>query len=104
MPLVGKIGPTTNVGSSRASSYGPVAAPVQRALVQIAPGPPAIGVTARPADGRTTAPFLAHLIATDQGAPQTRVRRRIDPNWATTAYGAMMQIPNWAGRRIRESR
>jgi hypothetical protein len=37
---------------------------------------------------RPAAPFLAHLIATQMQAPQTRVRRRAEPEDATTAYAA----------------
>jgi hypothetical protein len=35
-----------------------------------------------------SAPFLAHLIATAQRAPQTRVRRRAEPDLAATVYAA----------------
>jgi hypothetical protein len=35
------------------------------------------------------APFLAHLIATQQQAPQTRARRRAAPGEAIAIYGAM---------------
>jgi hypothetical protein len=42
---------------------------------------------------RPTAPFLMHLIATAQGAPQTRVRRRADPDQAIATYAAAMQKP-----------
>lgn len=37
------------------------------------------------------APFLTHLIATAQGAPQTRGRRRADPGRAISAYAAAEQ-------------
>ena len=106
MVPVDKVGSATGVGSGGAGGRDQAsevaAAPVQRALVRIAPEPPAVSL--RPADGRATAPFLAHLIATVQGAPQTRVRRRSDPNWATTTYATMMQKPASAGRTFRESR
>ena len=42
---------------------------------------------------RPAAPFLMHLIATAQGAPQTRVRRRTDPDQAIAIYAAAMQKP-----------
>ena len=35
------------------------------------------------------APFLAQLIATQQQAPQTRVRRRAEPQEAISVYAAM---------------
>jgi hypothetical protein len=108
MVPVGHVGPATVVGAGGAPRQVPAAeagpASMQRALVRIAPVSPAIGVSVRPADGRVTAPFLAHLIATVQDAPQTRERRRADPNWATTAYAAMMQVPASAGQAIRQSR
>jgi hypothetical protein len=34
------------------------------------------------------APFLAHLIATDRGEPQTRERRRAGPDVAARAYAS----------------
>jgi len=37
---------------------------------------------------RASAVFLAHLIATAQQAPQTRARRRAEPEAATSAYAA----------------
>jgi hypothetical protein len=37
--------------------------------------------------------FLAHLIATDQKVPQTRERRRAEPEVATTAYAAATAAP-----------
>jgi hypothetical protein len=40
---------------------------------------------------QAAAPFLAHLIATEQGAPQTRKRRRAARNQAVAAYRAVMQ-------------
>ena len=55
---------------------------------------------------RPAAPFLMHLIATAQFAPQTCARRRADPDQAVAIYAAMMRkpasIPN--GRRFARSR
>jgi hypothetical protein len=42
---------------------------------------------------RPAAPFLMHLIATAQGAPQTRARRRADPDQAVATYAAAMRKP-----------
>jgi hypothetical protein len=39
-------------------------------------------------DYRPATNFLAHLIATAQGAPQTRVRRRAEPKQACADYAA----------------
>jgi hypothetical protein len=108
MVPVGRVGPATVVGSGRTSRQSPAAlagAPsAQRALVRIAPADPASGISPRTAEARPAAAFLAHLIATVQGAPQTRERRRADPDWAITAYAALIQVPESAGRAVRESR
>ena len=61
------------------------------ALVPIAPAPDA----ARPA-GRARAVYLAHLIATGRQEPQTRARRRVEPDEAARAYRAGLAQP--AGR------
>lgn len=55
-----------------------------RALVVVQP-PPRVAPTYL-AGGRASASFLAHLIAIDQQAPQTRPRRRIEPAQASLAY------------------
>jgi hypothetical protein len=43
---------------------------------------------------RSSADFLAHLIAIDQQAPQTRTRRRAEPAQATLAYRATLGLTN----------
>lgn len=76
-----------------------------RALVPVAPMSAEGGHTLPAlANVRPNAPFLTQLIATADGHPQTRARRRVDPNWATTAYAAMMQTPTASGRAVHESR
>ncbi|MGE3144689.1 MAG: hypothetical protein AB7K35_03780 [Pseudorhodoplanes sp.] len=55
-----------------------------RALVPLAPAGIASPRTAAPT--RPVAAFLAHLIATAQGAPQTRERRRAEPADAIARY------------------
>jgi hypothetical protein len=55
-------------------------------------------------DVRATAPFLVHLIATVQGAPQTRTRRRADPDQAVAAYTAMMQAAAPAAHAFSQTR
>jgi hypothetical protein len=42
---------------------------------------------------RTSASYLAHLIATDRGEPQTRERRRATAHEAIAAYGAAKKFP-----------
>jgi hypothetical protein len=76
-----------------------------RALVRVVMSPAEDGHKASgPTNLRTNAPFLTQLIATADGHPQTRERRRADPNWATTAYAVMMQAPAISGREVHESR
>jgi hypothetical protein len=61
-------------------------AAVGTALVPVAPAPaPAADAVAR-STRRALADFLAHLIATDRQAPQTRTRRRVEPDEAARAY------------------
>ena len=60
-----------------------------RALVPLAPAPLAArhcGPHSRP-----DAAFLAHLIATAQGAPQTRERRRAEPVDAIAHYARQVR-------------
>jgi hypothetical protein len=59
------------------------------ALVPIGP---AFDAVARPAD-RARAVFLAHLIATGRQEPQTRARRRVEPDEAARAYRAGLAQP-----------
>ncbi len=62
------------------------------------PGTAMVIVTAPPtgeepllARRQTSAAYLAHLIATRNGAPQTRERRRAEPEEATAAYAAALE-------------
>ena len=41
---------------------------------------------------RTSAPFLAQLIATERQLPQTRERRRVTPTFAVAVYGAVARL------------
>jgi hypothetical protein len=56
----------------------------QRALVPVPAAAPSESQT--PYAGRPAAPFLAQLIATERGEPQTRERRRAKPDAAAQAY------------------
>jgi hypothetical protein len=71
-------------GRKRADDGTPAVAQ-GRSLVPFAPlsRPDVCGHAARP-----SAPFLAHLIATAQQAPQTRQRGRAEPASACTHYAA----------------
>jgi hypothetical protein len=53
-----------------------------------------------PVAGRPHADFIAHLIATSVLAPQTRVRRRADPDQAAAAYGALDRLPPSTGKTL----
>ena len=74
-------------------------AETSRAVIALPPierSQPAMRWTGRPA-----AEFLAHLIATDQQAPQTRVRRRAPPAEAARVYAAASAAPpHAAGARL----
>lgn len=52
---------------------------------------------------RANADFVAHLIATKAQAPQTRARRRAEPEKAVAAYGAVGQWPTSTGRMLSRS-
>lgn len=60
-----------------------------------------------PADGHGTsrprADFIAQLIATAVAAPQTRSRRRAEPDAAIAAYAALDQRPAPSGRAVSRS-
>jgi len=74
---------------------------VSNALVPVAHTEPA---TAAPrATVRANADYIAHLIATSAQAPQTRVRRRAEPEVAVAAYGALGHWPIAAGRKLSRS-
>jgi hypothetical protein len=52
---------------------------------------------------RANADFVAHLIATSAQAPQTRARRRANPEDAIAAYDALGHWPTPAGRKLSRS-
>jgi hypothetical protein len=68
-----------------------------RALVAVGSGR---GTAVDPAGSRPSAVFLAQLIATAQQAPQTRRRRRAEPNEATSIYAAVSAPAARIGRAI----
>jgi hypothetical protein len=81
------VGPTTRRAAPEQSQ--PQDAEIEsRALIAV--GPAAFVERAIVHTRRPSAPFLAHLIATRMQAPQTRARRRAEPEEATAAYGTMM--------------
>jgi hypothetical protein len=52
---------------------------------------------------RGNADFIAHLIATAARAPQTRARRRAEPEQALAAYRALGQWPSKTGVALSRS-
>ena len=73
-------------GQSATLSRSADEAPEQRALVAVPPVEP--GENPCPYSRRPAAPFLAHLIATARGEPQTRAHSRAEPAAAAQAYAA----------------
>jgi hypothetical protein len=61
------------------------------------------GAAVDPAGSRPAAVFLAQLIATAQRAPQTRRRRRAEPNVAVTIYATVSAPAALMGRAISRS-
>jgi len=55
------------------------------------------------ADRRANAGFIAHLIATAAHMPQTRERRRAEPEVALAAYRALGHWPTESGRALSKS-
>src|ERR1700720_1475426 len=74
--------------------------PPGRALVPVGSGR---GAGIDPAGSRPSAVFLAQLIATAQRAPQTRRRRRAEPNEASSIYAAVSAPAARAGIAICQS-
>ncbi len=100
------MGPVTGIRGtgarhSEAEPRGPESCPDNarsaRALIALQPiAPDHSDMRARP-----QAVFLAHLIATDRKLPQTRERRRAQPEDAVAAYAATGAArPARAGRRL----
>ncbi len=59
--------------------------------------------TAPRRDSRASADFVAHLIATRGQLPQTRARRRAEPEDAIAAYAALGHWPTPSGRKLSRS-
>ena len=74
--------------------------PPGRALVPVGSGR---GAGVDPAGSRPSAVFLAQLIATAQRAPQTRRRRRAEPNQVSSIYAAVSAPAARIGLAICES-
>jgi hypothetical protein len=74
--------------------HEPDAPEANRALIAV--HAPRAGERLFTASRRPAAPFLAQLIATHMQAPQTRVRRRAEPEEAMAAYRASQATPRLA--------
>jgi hypothetical protein len=86
------------------SQLGTGDAPLRNALVplvSVAPTANASGILG--VDGRANARFVTHLLATAAQLPQTRARRRAEPDVATAAYRALGQWPTVPGRALSRS-
>lgn len=80
---------------------GPASVPAQgRALVR---SPSAQDAAPNRVNFRPAANFLAHLIATADGAPQTRARRRAEPGLADALYAATGVLAEPAGQLLRHT-
>ncbi|MGN6570904.1 MAG: hypothetical protein ACTHLO_05770 [Pseudolabrys sp.] len=86
-----------SVGGSREGTFGgrrppldpqPSSAPASRALTLVA----APASHEAPILTRGDAAFLAHLIATKEQAPQTRLKRRAEPAEVLAAYRAVAAL------------
>jgi hypothetical protein len=75
-------------------------ASMSTALVPVAPANRSEPFTGAPRS--PSAPFLAHLIATARQAPQTRFRRRAEPEQAAAAYAAAPRARPAAGKLFRQ--
>lgn len=80
--------------TSEASGDRPTSTrPQSRALVPVEPSASSETPVERLARHRVHAPFLAQLLATRDGVPDTRRLRRADPLRAARAYGTAMNEP-----------
>jgi hypothetical protein len=79
----------------------PVVADAAAPETPVAPGRALIAVEAPARDERAAftarrplANFVAQLIATRDGAAQTRLKRKVDPEEAAAVYGGVMKGPS----------
>lgn len=76
--------------------------PAQRALVPVSDSQPRPDIQASLRQSRPSAPFLAHLLATEAGDPQTRTRRQLSANETAARYAEAIARP--AATKIRSTR
>jgi hypothetical protein len=75
-----------------------------QALVVLSPSRTGGSVRGPRGESPAAAGFLAQLLATALGVPQTRARRRAEPERAIDAYAARMRTPPTLGRALCASR
>jgi hypothetical protein len=83
-----------------ASLHSPSASSAGRSLVALTPS---CDPQEQPPCSRLSAAFIAHLVATAQQAPQTRLRRRADPETANAVYAAAAIRNATVGQSLRWS-
>jgi hypothetical protein len=95
MTAVGPISPFASQLGAKPEPVEPAheAAQSSTALVPVAPVERSEDLGQLPSR-RSSASFLAQLIANDQRLPQTRERRRAEPHEAVAAYGAVVRLTN----------
>jgi hypothetical protein len=74
---------------------------MSQAVITLAPINPERPVSH--ASNRPNSDFVAHLIAMSIQAPQTRLRRRAEPEEAVAAYNARGRHPAGSGRTLSRS-
>jgi hypothetical protein len=91
--------PSTHLRTAAASPAPVVEEPAApgRALVALTAAHAAVRPLARQPD-RSRVGFIAQLIATERGLPQTRPRRRVAPSEALAAYRAAQNRPDTQDR------
>jgi hypothetical protein len=80
------------------SDFESATVPSERALTIVEPSPRIVPPTI--ASNRSSAQFLAHLIAIDQQVPQTRTRRRAEPAQALAAYRTTLSLAAPSGSPV----
>jgi|RhiMethySRZTD1v2_1073278.scaffolds.fasta_scaffold79987_2 hypothetical protein len=86
---MGGIGGATIDPPRRAADRREPPAPETETRALIAIAAPAAADRALPRLRQPAAPFLAQLIATQMQLPQTRARRRAEPDEAVAVYGSL---------------
>ena len=90
MRIVGASGPTIDASATRRKDDAhALEAPAAASRALIAIEAPAASERTPRATRHPAAGFLAQLIATQMQAPQTRARRRAEPEEATAVYRSM---------------